>query len=288
MYLKKSIFHYTLKIAVIFSLALSSSYARKARVMVYSNVSEEYTNQKESKERPEVESYLFLKGKYITAPQADSSLKRITYNDIMEVLRPQLEKKNYLPATDTESVDLLFVVHWGCMGGIDRLPDRAFANDGLDSGNGRGEEVPILSADDLERRQSLDTGGNYESAGWDVSEHTEMLGIYPSRAKNSDERNHMYQALTENRYFIAVVAYDVPTLKKTGEKKWLWSTRFSLSTRGTNFKDAHYSLARAASDYFGNGIDNVAILLTHPGRGETEQSELIVVGAEEKRPKKKK
>ena len=93
----------------------------------------------------------------------------------------------------------------------------------------------------------------------------------------AQDEYELQEMLREERYFLVLMAFDWQLLRKTGEKKLLWSTRFSLDAVKTNFKDAHFALSRGAANYFGTNLDRMAKATTDLGPGEVKTGELKVV-----------
>lgn len=273
-----------LSFALMLCLLASSALGKKARVIVSSKASEEYLDAKASGIRSSSESYLMLRGAFVPSSRNDRSLDVIPFEDISELLARELEKKGYQPAGDIESAALLLVVHWGCASAAQSLSERTLASVGTEEPTedqlgidpAGGASNPYLDLADPSY-DGFSSSGNFRRG-----RNAELLGINPSQARDADQANLLMEALHEDRYFMAVMAYDIPTLRATGEKKWLWSTRFSVRASGINFEKAQYSLARTAADHFGTNMEEVEIKVTHKGSGSATigDVELIEVGSQ--------
>ena len=57
----------------------------------------------------------------------------------------------------------------------------------------------------------------------------------------------------EGRYFIILTAFDLPLLKQ-GEKKVLWTTRYSIRAIGQSYDEAIQELNTVAGHYFGKNM----------------------------------
>ena len=67
-------------------------------------------------------------------------------------------------------------------------------------------------------------------------------------------------------------------LRKTGEKKLLWTMRFSLDVVKQAFDEAHFALSRGAANYFGTNLDgDLGKVNTHVGSGGGKTGELKVI-----------
>jgi len=63
--------------------------------------------------------------------------------------------------------------------------------------------------------------------------------------------------VSEERFFIFLIAFDLPAYRK-GEKKVLWTTRYSMRAIGQDFDEAIGELNYVASNYFGKDLDEVS------------------------------
>jgi hypothetical protein len=90
--------------------------------------------------------------------------------------------------------------------------------------------------------------GNTQALG-----HTaRMLGMEEifSAAATDMQVYEMRQMLEQERFFIVLQAFDLPAYRK-GEKKVVWSTRYSMSAKGKNFGKSIAEMNFVAGEYFG-------------------------------------
>lgn len=94
----------------------------------------------------------------------------------------------------------------------------------------------------------------------------------------------LQEMLRSERYFLILMTFDWQKMQKTGEKKLVWSTRFSMDAIGVGFDDAHFALSRGAANYFGTSLDGKLCktkTFVGPGKvgpGEVFTGDLDVVG----------
>ena len=82
--------------------------------------------------------------------------------------------------------------------------------------------------------------------------------------------------IEDARYFVILVAYDFQKAWKTRQLEVLWTTRFSMRTRGNRFDAQLPVLAQHASRYFGADSDGlVRGYLPPTGEVRIEPSEVI-------------
>jgi hypothetical protein len=62
--------------------------------------------------------------------------------------------------------------------------------------------------------------------------------------------------LDEERYFVILMAYDIPSIKM-GDPKLLWTTRYSIRAIGQNFDDAIKGMNEIAGDYYGQSFEGL-------------------------------
>jgi hypothetical protein len=89
----------------------------------------------------------------------------------------------------------------------------------------------------------------------------------------------LQKMLRAERYFLILMAFDWQKMQKTGEKKLVWSTRFSMDAIGVGFDDAHFALSRGAANYYGTNLDGkLGKTKTFVGPGEVITGDLEVIG----------
>lgn len=64
-------------------------------------------------------------------------------------------------------------------------------------------------------------------------------------------RTELADELEDSRYFVVLMAYDFQTMWKQKQAKLLWETRYSIRSRGHDFREDLAAMTRSASSYFG-------------------------------------
>lgn len=287
-----------------FPLALAAIYANSlhaglfdrnaTRVIVDAYATEEYRARKAAPDAPEFETYHFLKGEFHSGNIRDKSLPSVPFRDVVETLAKELRKQNYFPEENPRRGDLLIVINWGSTE-IDNFDEllgdflaeaeaaEAEQTDSVDELALEEEQVESLNETDPSAPDRPLEQGEYDMMNNDRV-NAAILGFNRTldhKTMMPSEEIELREALKEERYFIVLKAYDYAHFLKTKEMKFLWSTRFSLPSTGTNFEDAYFALARGAAPYYGTHLDDLARTKTHLGKGTATVGELEVISIEE-------
>ncbi len=245
------------------SIGLSAGFFNKsARVIVDSEASESYQKIQAERAPGDIETIHFMEGQYFGGISKDKSLERVTFQEIVEGLAPNLAKQNYLPGDDVRTGDLLLVVHYG-VAAVDTPWDELM---GITS-----QEEEEMLYGSTTSSASYETGG--VELGVDVNYDSRPSTPFPGAGSNAallgferqlNKRNltrieefDLRTDLEDDRYFIIVMAYDCQKLLNESELLLQWSTRFSVRSPGTNFEEAHFALSRAGAPYFGKHLDDL-------------------------------
>ncbi|GAB5559629.1 MAG: hypothetical protein SynsKO_12760 [Synoicihabitans sp.] len=235
---------------------------KSARVTVASEASESYQKIQSARSPGEIETIHFMEGQFFPGLSKDKSLDRVSFQEIVEALAPNLAKQNYIPGDDITTGDLLLVVHYG-VAAVDTPWDELM---GITSA----EEEAMIYGSDVGSTNSetgefeLNSDVNYDAQPSNqvpgAGSNARLLGYDRSlRKKNltTAEEFDLRTDLEEDRYFIIVMAYDCQKLLNEKEFELQWTTRFSVRTPGTNFEEAHFALSRAAAPFFGKNLDGL-------------------------------
>ncbi|HWA10017.1 MAG TPA: hypothetical protein VG838_11250 [Opitutaceae bacterium] len=270
--------------ALAFALAALLSPALRAgftnEVAVSSTSTAEYARQKFGPGAPKPESYLFFQGKFFGGATKDSNLEHAQFGAIAKTLAENLVRQNYFPTRDQKNADLLIVVHWGVTT-VYEDPNRELNVERKSQELTKYNDAVAAAAapsDDFLAHLAPDQGPlNNELALADLEQmvtensiagNAQLLGFRQElrRAQNqgsaasngaSDDEMKLQLLLAEERYFVILMAYDYHTMKKGTKPKLLWSTRFSITSRGDSFTKALPAMSRAAGDYFGRALDGL-------------------------------
>jgi len=247
---------------------------RKARVLVDSFADENYLESKEADEGLVRETYHMVKGKFIGGYINDKTFEKVPFLEVAENLALQLRSRNYFLAQHKDAGDLLIIVNWGVTQ-IQADFEELFPTD---------EEEPSAE-EDPEGDSFLDGGPDsvLREEGYTYREQSNAALIGFDRALRrkdlgTQDQFELQEMLQNERYFMILSAFDWQLLRKTGEKKLLWSTRFSMDAVKQGFDEAHFALSRGAANYFGTNLDGkLGKVNTYVGPGDVEAGELKVI-----------
>jgi hypothetical protein len=231
------------------------------------------------------ESYAFGEGGKWSGEIADHTIDRMRFLDVAHVIAAPLAGQAYLPAKVPATAQLLIMVYWGTTVVPGPTSD-SIAISQLQAAQDNLNKYTVQSH--LDPRQKVPSGGAYADAAMDqMSAATVMLnfqnhlddklnfqnalmlgydapgligterGNYVRGTAFAMDRDDLYQEITENRYFVVLMAYDFQVLWKEKKHRLLWETRFSISERRNAFDRALPAMAQNASKYFGqptNGL----------------------------------
>jgi hypothetical protein len=252
--------------------------AKVNRVAVRANASKEYS-QARATLKEEGQTYHIIKGKYFSGNVADSSLDQVTFEEVADHIALNLKRQNFYSEEDPEKGDLLVMVHYGAS---------AFLGD-RDRYGFTFEDIlpPVVTASGEIYEYKLSKNGMPRFFGTVLPSQRRgvkelyfrsmilgMEGVFRSNV-TSYEAFIQKSLSNEGRYFIYVSAFDLPLLRQ-GEKKILWTTRYSIRSIGQSFADAIKELNIVAGHYFGKDFDNlISKRSTDPSLVEVGEIEVI-------------
>ena len=237
-------------------------FKKTARVVVDSEASASYLEAQANRSPDDIETVHFMEGQYFGGLSKDKSLERVTFQEIVEGLAPNLAKQNYLPGDDVRTGDLLLVVHYG-VAAVDTPWDELMGitseeEEAMLYGSSTGSASYETGAVELSVDVNYDARPSSKMPG--AGSNARLLGFERQLQKRNLTRVEEFDLradLEDDRYFIIVMAYDCQKLLNENEFALQWSTRFSVRSPGTNFEDAHLALSRAAAPFFGKHLDDL-------------------------------
>ncbi len=271
-------FHCSFVAALFFATLIPSTplagAEKKARVLVDSFAEKDYLSSKDKGDGLVPETYHLVQGKFIGGYINDPSLKEVPFLEVAQNLALQLRSRNYFPAQQKEEGDLLIIVNWGVTQ-IQADFEELFPS----------EESESETEQDPEGDSFLDGGpaSVLSEEGYSYREQSNAALIGFDRALRrrdlgTQDQFELQEMLQSERYFMILSAFDWQLLRKTGEKKLLWSTRFSMDAVKVGFDEAHFALSRGAANYFGTNLDGkLGKVSTYAGPGDVETGELKVI-----------
>jgi hypothetical protein len=274
-------------------------------VTVTSSAAPDYTRAKFGQEQPRAETYVFMVGRYFEGTTLDHSLDRLTFRKLAESMAQELALKQYFPAKDINSADLLVVIYWGATKphvtvDDDRAQSAPQLNSNLpthtyDSSN----ETPLLVGSD---QKIADFYGNVTSesdmrVGFDQTDrttdsfgadfdnanniallgygrHLRAMAMQPSQ---STTEATLRSDLTTERYFVILRAIDLHSFKN-GKPRVVWTLHLNMRSPGHNFPEAVNLMGNVAVNFFGRESDGVVNVPPKLREGKVELGEIKILG----------
>ena len=167
-------------------------------------------------------------------------MDELSFNDLIYDLAQHLVKQNFYLARNLAEGDLLIVVHYGVTDfeedqmellGINSLEDIYNENPEVEIGSTETFDVSDALNSSLAMQEAVNSGNSMTRA-----EKAQILGIEDMFDKPSHlTSNYEYeQMMEEARNFVVLMAYDYK-LRRKGESKLLWSTRYNIRFRVEGF-----------------------------------------------------
>lgn len=286
-------------------LASASDLKAEKLVVVRSTAASKYLEKRMKDDKRQPQSYVFTAGRYFAGSTHDSSLDKTSFQTIAERLALDLRKQDFYPAASLAKADLLLVVHWGVTYGHNRdTAAMAMSVDNLaslkieseiaqrewDEAKAAGRFLESDAAQGRLNQFQNETRSNLEDIAGNEPARDEdnatLLGLRseledPNTSPFGDDRLQALSDMTkEERYFVIVMAYDVPTLISRKKLKRVWTLRASIGSAGVNFHQALDRMGNIASRYFATKQDGV--IFDHTGdrerKGRVDLGELIIIG----------
>lgn len=257
------------------------------RIAVSSTAAPDYARRHDGLADPRPEGYVFTQGHHFESGTRDRSVESLTFNKLVQQLAPDLARQKYFPARSTDTADLLIVVHWG----VSQIYDDPQKDTRLDAinkalpelqaqvrENGMGDAAPLNDVyDSVQWAQE-----NSQAAFW---RNARLLGYAQELQKfgadggfQSDREKLLNAELSEERYFVVLMAYDYQAMKKDKRTKLLWTTRLSVRTAGNNFTEALPVLAQAGSHVFGKQVEGLVHAKANLREGRVTFGEMKILG----------
>jgi hypothetical protein len=213
---------------------------------VFSGISDDYGRNRLPDGSFQAETYGFGNGGFFGSNSRDPSLDDESFMDIARVIARPLADRNFIPTRDPKKVKLLIMVYWGATSGtLDPASDnfRFEREDRPKSLNHSFELLGPVSFQgglvDLQNALILGYAG-------EIAASHPSLGLI-----HNVRRDDLIDDIEHNRYFVVLMAYDFQLMWKEKKHKLLWETRFSIREQGNDFRKMLPSMAKYASQYFG-------------------------------------
>jgi hypothetical protein len=213
---------------------------------VFSGASDDYVRSKLPDGSFQGETYGFGRGGYYGSPSRDDTIENESFMDIARVIARPLADKNFLPTRDPKKAQLLIMVYWGTTSGTLDPTSVNFQYERAEHPRSENRSFDLLGPIsfqgglvDLQNAMILGYAG-------EIAATHPRLGII-----NNVKRDDLIDDIEHNRYFVVLMAYDFQMLWKDKKRKLLWETRFSIREQGNDFQKMLPSMAKYASQYFG-------------------------------------
>ena len=240
------------------------------RVAVRAEARKEYILTRALVESAKVQTYHIIKGNYFGGNVDDPGLEETTFPEVAEHISLNLRRQKYFPEEDPAAGDLLIMVHYGASFYVDELQDRnefdldyhissvSTAWGEIYDYNLSGKANPEFNGLVLPKAVPqfkglvLPSERRYKVGSYVRAKILGMYEVFSSTA--NDYQAHIQTGLaSEGRYFFVLTAFDLPLLRK-GEKKVMWSTRYSIRSIGQSYAQAIKELNLVAGYYFGKNM----------------------------------
>jgi hypothetical protein len=282
-------------------------------VAVSSSAFTDYTRTKYADGAPKPESYVFMQGHYFPGAMVDTSLQKLPFRQVAEILAPELAKRAYFPATDVKSANLILVVHWGVTSPYERF-DKLLARDptslagqlGADANTGVDYHPHTFAAGNEEAMVSdqavadafvgISSSDAMTAAEQEAELRTDQLGAQYNRANAmallgygrhlrktenqpfaTAEEATLRSDLDSERYFVVIQAYDLRQMTNR-RPKLAWTLHLNMRCAGNNFTEAVAMMGDVAVNYFGRDMDRVNTVLPRERRATVTVGEITIIG----------
>jgi hypothetical protein len=270
-------------------------------VAVTAKAREDYTQQKLANGQPAPETYVFMQGNYFDGHTVDRSIERISFRQIAEYLGVQLARQNYLPAPSIAEARLLIVVHWGTttpratrqetFGGtgiatpnVGAADIAAFARDNpsglFDDGMPPAPDTTMTpEANDLTGVADRLIGSVSEGNAATLLGYRDEIHRLGKRAYADAKNDIINFHLTNERYFITLMAYDLKQMAKADTRlRPAWTLHMNISSPGNNFGTALTRISAVVADYAGRSTDGLQTVRPKQRSGTVTIAPLIILG----------
>jgi hypothetical protein len=227
--------------------------------------SRDYVRPLDAEGRPEAESYVFTEGQRMGSGTADAGQAKVGFNQIAQVLAGNLAKQNYFPAREADAAQVLIRVFWGTTL-IYEDPQQQLNTEALNAAlaqyNATTAEFGLADSGPVNMTLNEQATGRNATASA-LNRNAALLGYQRAldrlgrKATMTAEEIALRGELTEERYFVVLVAYDYQFLREHKKPKLLWITRLSIRSPGNNFPEALPALALAGAGSYGRDFDDI-------------------------------
>jgi hypothetical protein len=262
------------------------------RVTVWGKSSPEYATWKfGTADKVKNESYVLSQGKFYGGTNRDRSLEEAKFLDVAKSLAPDLVGQHYYPADSAQKANLLITVDWG----VTTVSESMYEQMGQDSPLGMadtdatrrdashqnasneratGRTTPSVQMLDqtyaMQRLSGLQSDANAQDLdrkSRDISNadnavlvgFAETLRTEDQRGFDSAQGQMLRGFLADERYFVALTAYDCQEYLKSKKLVPVWTTRLSVRALDSNFRRSLALMSKAGGTEFGHKTEGVEL-----------------------------
>jgi hypothetical protein len=264
--------------------------AAEDAVVISSTAGPEYVRPLDANGKPQPETYIFAEGKYMGGSTADAGERKVTFTDITQLLAVSLTKQNYFPTKDAASANILIRIFWGTTL-IYEDPERERNIEAVNSALGAMQQEvasggvadpgPMRAAQAAQELQANSVEGalNRNAA---LLGYKRFLDKEGRKMMASVEEQTMRMELSEDRYFVVLMAYDYQYMLKEKRPKLLWLTRLSIRGPGNNFLEAFPALTAAGAQVYGQNLTEMKrVKVSELPSGKVKMGDIQVLGTVE-------
>ena len=276
---------------------------------VFSSVSNGYVRDKLPDGSFKPETYVVGNGGTVYGTVPNPAGDDVTFPAIVRLLARHLAKKNYLPASDSKSADLLLIYSWGKTIPFNDSPQRA-GSDQLFTAMNNLNAANASVQQSVAQREAQSTPDGIQSPGRSVADaardalegqlfqmqmfndmrmqanewNARLLGyVKEINNKNNPSRfagggtyfDDLIADIENQRYYVIISAYDFRVAAQEKKRKLLWATRVSVDAQGNRFTDSLTTMLANASRQFGQDSGK---LLRQYQTGRVDLGELKILG----------
>ena len=238
------------------------AFSASNRVAIKAEADIDFLKEREKDGTARPMSYQVAKGKFYRGGMNDQRMETFTFDDIVKDMAQHLTKQKFYPHQGEGTGDMLIVVHYGVTEYEESIMEILGYTSEEEMGLGGEFDFEGIAPDagamnavaDVGFNQSLmatASDSNKRSMGYKAKllGMEEAFGFYT----NDQDKYELMSMLDEERYFVILMAYDIPSLKAK-DPKLLWTTRYSIRAIGQKFDDAIKGMNLIAGDYFGKSF----------------------------------
>ncbi len=266
--------------AVLAAPAFSSDFeGNSTTTAVFSGTSDDYVRSKLPDGSFQGETYGFGRGGFYGSPTRDETIDAESFMDIARVIARPLADKNFVPTRDPKKAKLLIMVYWGATSGTLDPSSENFQFQRADRPRSENRSFDLLGP--ISFQGGLVDLQNSLILGYadEISETHPRLGII-----HNVKRDDLIDDIEHNRYFVVLMAYDFQMLWKEKKRKLLWETRFSIREQGNDFRKMLPSMAKYASQFFGQDSHGLVRRAIPEGKVEMGVPKTVGVDGEKSKP----